>query len=127
LEGPWPDLSVRAQGVLKTAAHAAKDLGEYRNALFHGWMMPFGEITSFVSNAAFFGELRKRSSNTAYIDENLLDMAISSAWVLCGTTGLALHADLNNELEEREGEVSRARGMASKLRYLREAVNHEKY
>lgn len=76
------DLSGEANGVLKVTAKAAEDLMRYRHALMHGTLVALPGAPLFIRNPRWNGEIRKRESGDAQIDENLLDLAIEAAWVL---------------------------------------------
>jgi hypothetical protein len=119
-----------AQDLLKTAAHAATDLMEYRHALLHGWLIPFPSGPTFIRNPSWNGELRKRPSSDAHVDENLLDMAIDSAWILCrfvfATREACKDASKLPQLLSIKGDLVRARSQASELRHLTALMNHEK-
>jgi hypothetical protein len=65
------------------------------------------------------------------VSDNLLDMAIDSAWTLCQVAETAgkCHAGLVEvaKQEALQDDVSRARSLANELRHLAELVNHEKF
>lgn len=122
---------VEAQDVLRLTAVAAEDLRNYRHALVHGWLIPYPTMPSFILNPSWNGELRSRPSSDAHVDENLLDMAIDAAWVLCRVIFAARQActDINkvSSLTALKSEVIRAKGQANELRHLTALMNHEKY
>lgn len=124
-------LTTEAQGVLRSAALAAKDLMEYRHALVHGRLIPFPTMPIFIRNPRWNGELRNRPCSDAHVDENLLDMAIYAAWTLCRVVFAAQAActDLGktSSLTALKSEVARAKSQANELRHLMTLMNHEKY
>jgi len=121
-------LTPEANQVLSEAAEAALDLMEYRHALVHGWIVPFQSAPFFVRNPSWNGEHRKRPSNDAHIDENLLEMAISTASTLndVAATLKATPKD-STRLIAFGTSVRNAKSMAYELRQLRDLVIHEKY
>jgi len=127
----WPQLPAEAQDVLRTASLAAHDLMEYRHAVLHGWMIPSETMPTYVRNPRWHGEKRKRASHDAHVDQNLLDMAISSAWtlyeVVYATRLACTDPSKTASLIGLNDEASRARSSASELRHLTAMVNHEKY
>lgn len=124
-------LTTEAQGVLRSAALAAKDLMEYRHALVHGRLIPFPTMPIFIRNPRWNGELRNRPCSDAHVDENLLDMAIDAGWTLCRVVFAAQAActDLGktSSLTALKSEVARAKSQANELRHLTTLMNHEKY
>ena len=125
------DLPLGANAVLKDAAQAADNLMDYRHSLFHGMLVPIPGAPFFIRNPSWSGEMRKRKSGDAQVDENLLDMAIESAWILFRVAVLIKKAIKNNDkardLENMKKDVLRARSFAGELRHLAELMNHEKY
>lgn len=110
---------------------AATDLMEYRHTLVHGWLIPFPKGATFIRNPRWNGELRKRPSSDAHVTENLLDMALDSAWVLCRVV-YAVRAACTDSSKVKtvlalKSEIARARSQASELRHLTDLMNHEKY
>jgi hypothetical protein len=127
----WSQLPTEAQAVLHIASLAAYDLMEYRHAVVHGWMLPSPTMPTFIRNPRWHGEERRRPSHDAHVDENLLDMAIDSAWSLCQVV-FAARATCTEpakvaSLAALKPEASRARSYANELRHLTELVNDEKY
>lgn len=121
-------LTPEANQVLSAAAEAAFDLMEYRHALVHGWIVPFQSAPFFVRNPSWNGEHRKRPSNDAHINENLLEMAISSASTLNDVaTTLQVAPKDSARIVAFSTSVRNAKSMAYELRQLRELVLHEKY
>lgn len=120
-----------AQGLLKSASLAATDLMEYRHALAHGWLLALPGGSSFLRNPSLAGELRKRPSHDAHVDENLLDMAIDAAWVLFevarSTSDICKDSSKLVQLLALKADVSRARSSASELRHLTALMNREDY
>ena len=119
------------QDQLHLTSLAANDLMEYRHALVHGWLIPFPAGPTFIRNPRWNGELRKRPSSDAHVSENLLDMAIDTAWVLCrvihATRAACIDASKVQRLLALKPEIARARSQASELRHLTDLLNHEKY
>jgi hypothetical protein len=126
-----PKLITEAQDVLRSAATAAKDLMEYRHALVHGWLIPFPTMPTFIRNPTWNGEIRNRPTSDAHVDENLLDMAIDVAWILCkvvfATKAACADASQTENLTVLKREVARAQSEANELRHLTALMNHEKY
>jgi hypothetical protein len=126
-----PKLITEAQDVLRSAATAAKDLMEYRHALVHGWLIPFPTMPTFIRNPTWNGEIRNRPTSDAHVDENLLDMAIDVAWILCKVVFAAkaacADASQTENLTALKREVARAQSEANELRHLTALMNHEKY
>lgn len=124
-------LSPDANAVLSLAADAAENLMSYRHSLLHGMLVPIPGAPFFIRNPRWNGEMRKRESGDAHVDENLLDMAIEAAWILFRVALLAKRAlhdpSAATELEASKKEVRRARSFAGELRHLAALMNHEKY
>jgi hypothetical protein len=74
-----PQLSAEAQAVLREASLAGIDLMDYRHAIMHGSLIPFPSMPSFIRKPPS----RSAQPHVAYVDANLLDMALDSAWTLC--------------------------------------------
>ncbi|MFA6093897.1 MAG: hypothetical protein WCU88_10100 [Elusimicrobiota bacterium] len=119
-----------AQKVFANTGLAAKDLMEYRHAIIHGWLIPAPIGPLFIRNPSWSGKPHKRTSNDAHIDENLLDMAIDSAWIMYQVVIIArkVSSDPNaaQALEAMTSDVTRARSQAGELRHLTALMNHEK-
>lgn len=117
--------------LLQLASLTATDLMEYRHALVHGWLIPFPSGPTFIRNPRWNGELRKRESTDAHVDENLLDMAIDTAWVLCNvvfaTRAACKDPSRVEQLLAVKADLTRVRSQASELRHLTALMNHEKY
>jgi hypothetical protein len=124
-------LTPDAQEVMHLASVVAKDLMEYRHAVVHGWLLPFQTMPGFIRNPRWNGEVRNRPSSDAHVDENLLDMAIDAAWVLCRVVFAARAACTDPKqtatLTALKPEVLRAKSEANELRHLTALMNHEKY
>jgi hypothetical protein len=121
-------LTPEANQVLSETADAAFNLMEYRHALVHGWIVPFQYAPFFVRNPSWNGERRRRPSNDAHIDENLLEMAISSASTLNAVAATLKAAPKDSaRLIALGTSVRNAKSMANELRHLSELVFHEKY
>lgn len=119
------------QVLLHLAALTAIDLMEYRHALVHGWLLPFPSGPMFIRNPRWNGERRKHQSSDAHADENLLDMAIDVAWVLCqvvfATRSACKDLSESKHLLSLKADLRRARGQAAELRHLTALVNDENY
>lgn len=119
------------QNLLRLASLTAADLMEYRHALVHGWLIPFPSGPTFIRNPRWHGERRKRQSSHAHVDENLLDMAIDAAWVLCqvvfATRSACKDLSESNHLLSLKADLARARSQASELRHLAALMNHERH
>jgi hypothetical protein len=127
---PAMKLEHDAYDLLSLTSIAANDLMEYRHALVHGWLIPFQTDATFIRNPRWNGELRRRPTSDAHVSENLLDMAIDTAWVLCRVLH-ATHAaciDLSKvqRLMALKSEIVRAKSQASELRHLTGLMSHEK-
>lgn len=124
-------LNTEAQDVLRLASSAAKDLMEYRHAIVHGWVIPSQIMPTFIRNPRWNGETRKRPASDAHVDENLLDMAIDVAWILCRVVFAAKvacsDANQTKTLMAMKNDVLRAKNEANELRHLTALMNHEKY
>jgi hypothetical protein len=127
----WPQLAPEASGVLRMASLAAKDLMHYRHAVMHGWMIPSATTPTFIRNPQWNGEKRARPSHNAHVDQNLLDMAIDSAWSLCQTVIAVRVACFEParvaDVSALRQDIVRARGQANELRHLRDLVNSDRY
>ena len=119
------------QDLLRLASLTATDLMEYRHALVHGWLIPFPSGPTFIRNPRWNGEMRKRQSSDAHVDENLLDMAIDAAWVLChavfATRSACKDLSESKHLLSLKTDLARARSQASELRHHTALMNYEKY
>lgn len=132
LSRDWPQLSETAKEVLRAASDGAHHLMEYRHAIMHGAMCPSEDMMpSFIRNPRWHGEIRKRPSHVAHVDEALLGLAINSAWFLCRVVFRVKEVceDLSKMqlLENMKADVVRSRSQAGELRYLTELMNSEKY
>ncbi|MCC7312418.1 MAG: hypothetical protein IT510_14360 [Sulfuritalea sp.] len=116
--------------LLRLTSLAANDLIEYRHALVHGWLIPFQTGPTFIRNPRWNGELRKRPTGDAHVSENLLDMAIDTAWVLCrvlhATQDACIDSSKVRHLLALKSEIVRAKTQASELRHLTDSMSHEK-
>lgn len=126
-------LTPEANDVLSLAAKASENLLAYRNSLLHGILLSFpgGDSISFLINPRWNGEIRKREAGDAHVDENLIDMAIESAWILFGIV-ICIKQDvelryLSSELAKKKQDIARAKSFAGELRHLTALMNHEKY
>ena len=127
----WPQLPSEANDVLRIAALAAKDLMDYRHAVVHGSMIPSATMPTFTRNPQWNGEKRARPTHDAHVDENLLDMAIDSAWSLCQIV-LATRAACGDSIKSADlsalkPEIVRAKSQANELRHLSALMNSERY
>jgi hypothetical protein len=127
------DLPDATNEVLRIASIAAVDLMHYRHALMHGTLIAFpgGRSAVFQRNPRWHGEIRKRESGDAHIDDNLLDLAIVSAWTLSGvatfTSKFSVDLASAANIEGLNEDVKRAKSYAGELRHLTALMNHEKY
>ena len=127
-----PSLSEEAKTVLVNASKAAEHLMHYRHALFHGMLVPLpGGAPMFMRNPLWNGEIRKRESGSASVGDNLLDMAIESAWslvVLTATVRKVMRSETSMTfLENLNRSIDRARSMSAELHHLAVATDCEKY
>jgi hypothetical protein len=126
-----PKFPPNVQQILQVASLAALDLMDYRHALVHGAMLPSPTMPTFIRNPLWHGEVRKRPTHDAHVDQNLLNMAIDSAWTLCQLAFAAKEACADPSKVARvvdlKPNVSRAHQMAGELRNLTALMNHEKY
>jgi hypothetical protein len=131
LENGSGDLTATANEVLRIAAQAAVDLMHYRHALMHGTLVALPGAPFFIRNPKWHGELRKRESGDAHIEENLLDLAIDSAWVLYRVAMCAEKASADPEFVLKLGELKpdaqRIKSYTNELRHLSVLMNQEKY
>lgn len=131
LENGSDDLTAAANEVLRISAQAAVDLMHYRHAMMHGTLMALPGAALFIRNPKWHGEIRKRESGDAHVEENLLDLAIDSAWILFRVAHCAEKAPCDPEsvlkLEELKSDAQRIKSYANELRHLSALMNHEKY
>lgn len=124
-------LSQGAQEVIADAATAASNLMDYRHAIMHGAMIPSAVGgPSFIRNPRWHGEKRARPTHDAHVDENLLDLAIDTAWTLCRLVFAVkemISSGATSDLKELKRDMQRAKSQANELRYLTELMNSEKY
>lgn len=120
--------------VANVLADTAEDLLIFRNAITHGRVLPppAGGPT-FLNNAAWFGESRKRPSTEVHISDRLLDIALECAGVLT-IHGMSIQmAMLESEENQRalakevKTSLERARSIANELRQLSTLMNDEHY
>ena len=131
LSAGHPSLSDEANKVLAVASKAAVHLMHYRHSLFHGMLVPFPDgAPMFIRNPRWNGELRKRKSGSASVGDNLLDLAIESAWTLVDvniTVQKIMRSEISMaSLERLKTKVNRAKSMSCEL-HLTASMNHEKY
>jgi hypothetical protein len=128
---PSTKLEEAGYEVVSNAAAAAANLMEYRHALAHGWLMPFGTGASFMKNPTWNKEIRKRPSSDAHVNENLLDLAIDCVWILCSvvfaTTKVCSDKTHSDQLVALKDDVARANTEAGELRHLATLMNYKKY
>jgi hypothetical protein len=126
-----PKLGEDVCNLLSKAATAAANLMHYRHSLVHGHMIPSDVMPSFLRNASWYGEIRRRPPGEAFISENLLDMAIDATGTLCRVvlaTDVACRSPAGiKDLMALERDVRRADSQAGELRHLAALMNHEKY
>jgi len=127
-------LSDKCNAVLKTAAHAAGDLNEYRNSLVHGYILSFGlsSVPSFMKNPRWHGASgRKKAVGDAYIDGPFQDLVLISAWNLFALVGkverVFTDSGAQGAIEAMKDDIDRAKSYAGEARHLRSLMNHEKY
>jgi hypothetical protein len=127
-------LSNSSNAILKVAAHAAKDLNEYRNSLVHGYIISYGpkSVPSFMKNPRWHGATdRKKAAGDAFIDEPFQDLVLIAAWNLFGlmreVENIFSHPDAQRSIETMKDDIDRAKSYASEARHLRHLMNHEKY
>jgi len=125
------DLSSGANEILKLAAGAAADLMDYRHSLMHGTLIASPGASWFVRNTQCCGAVRNKPFGDAHVDDNLLDLAVETAWNLYRVVLSITKAPESNvadeELISMRPDVLRAKSSASELRHLSELANHEKY
>lgn len=116
------------------AAHAAADLNEYRNSLFHGYMLSFGpdSVPSFMKNPPWQGATgRTKAVGDAYIDEPIQDLVLIAAWNLSAlvrtVAEVFVEPDAQRAVEAMKDDIDRAKSYASEARHLRSLMNQEKY
>jgi len=86
-----------------------------------------------MTNLSWHGEIRKRSSQDAHVNENLLDMAIYSAATISSTMQAIYHMFKKPEkysattVKRNIEPLNRARSMANELRHLAAFMESEKY
>jgi hypothetical protein len=123
-------IGVKGNEVLSLSAQAAKDLMSYRHSLFHGYLVPLGGTAVFIRNPQWEGEVRKRETADAQIDENIIDLAIDAAWVLfsivIAVTKIFEDGGPSN-IESFESEARRIRRNANEVRHISKLINNEKY
>ncbi|MDR3697745.1 hypothetical protein [Mucilaginibacter sp.] len=124
-------LSIEAHKILAVACSAAKELADYRHAIMHGTMLSLGGSVSFIRNPQWRGNLRKKPTHDAHVNENLLDIAIDCAGVLSNIL-LAIQiektaAPISTAIEARWSDVQRCRSQANELRHLTDLINDERY
>jgi hypothetical protein len=125
-------LSPAAQRVVSKAGAAATDLMEYRHSITHGALIPAAiGGPSFIRNPGWHGEKRARPTHDAQVDENLLDLAIDTTWVLCEVVfsikSAVVESAAMKSLESLARAVARAESQANELRHLVDLMNSEKY
>ena len=130
LRNPWPKMTVDANEALRAVSLTASDLMDYRHAIMHGALVPDATMPTFIRNPRWHRETRKRPSHAAHVDENLLDMAIDSAWVLCRAifAAKAICGEPGKSVDwaALKKDVLRAGSLAGELRHLSESMNCEK-
>jgi hypothetical protein len=112
----------------KTAA-TARDLGEYRRALIHGHIIPSYEMPSLFTEPTVARRGPEAEKREAFVTENLLNMAIDSAGILCrvvlATPTVGHSATDIKRLLALECDVSRAKSQAHELRRLAAMANDQ--
>lgn len=106
-----------------------RHLIEVRNTLAHGHILPSLVGAGTVRNPGWDGAKRKRPSETLYYDENIMDILLAAEGHLYAVIG---DMCLSNSFEEIDlsGSVEFLRIAAQsveEVRFLAEAMNHERY
>lgn len=129
-----PRLSAKCNAILKVAAHAAKDLNEYRNSLVHGYIVSFGpdNAPSFIKNPHWHGATgRKKPVGDAYIDEPFQDLVLIGVWSLWRLVHRAEKVfedpEAQIDIEAMKDDIDRARSYAGEAYHMRALVNDEQY
>ncbi|QFU23039.1 hypothetical protein FM038_013350 [Shewanella eurypsychrophilus] len=127
-----PKLTDKCNAILKVAAHAARDLNEYRNSLVHGYLLSFGpdSVPSFLKNPRWHGEDRKKAAGDAYIDEPFQDLVLIAAWNLFvlvrNVEKVFTDPKAWEAIEAMKEDVERAKSYANETRHLASLMNHDK-
>lgn len=120
-----------AQNVLQLTAETAEDLMTYRHSIVHGTMIPNIDGPTFIRNPQWNRELRKRPSSDAHVSVNLLNMAISTAWILCrvvfAVRSACADTTKTKNIVALKNEVIQAKRHANELRHLTALMNDPKY
>ncbi|EAQ55941.1 hypothetical protein [Vibrio sp. MED222] len=128
-----PKLTSKCNAILNVAAHAARDLNEYRNSLVHGYLLSFGpdSVPSFMKNPRWYGEDRKKAVGDAYIDEPVQDLVLIAVWnlfeLVSNVEKIFTDPKAQKAIEDMKENVDRAQSYANEARHLRSLMNHEKY
>ncbi|MCV9940431.1 hypothetical protein OIU35_29120 [Boseaceae bacterium BT-24-1] len=127
-EAAFPELRPRVDEF----ADAAENILAYRNAIAHGYPIGSfapGEAGISISNTRWHGEKRKRDSQTAHLDERVIDMVLEALFLLLK----ALHAGHWQAQEEmklpamlQSPGLSKARLLSDEARSLSATVNGER-
>lgn len=129
--GGSADLSAGANEVLRLSAEAAADLMDYRHSLIHGTLVAFPGASWFMRNTQWHGVVRKKPFGDAHVDDNLLDLAVETAWILykvvLSVSKLPESEGADAELALMRADVLHAKSSANELRHLSKLMNHEKY
>jgi hypothetical protein len=102
----------------------------YRNAIIHGRAFPG---PSMISNASLFGEKRKRPKSTAYLSDQLLDMAAEATSILIKSLGVitacySMEISMSSEfITIMIEKLERAKSIAVEIRDTEDAADREKY
>jgi hypothetical protein len=125
------DLSPGANEVLRLAAEAAVDLMDYRHSLMHGTLVAFPGSSWFMRNTQWHDVVRNKPFGDAHVDDNLLDLAVETAWILykvvLSVAKFPESEGVDAEIALMRSDVLRAKSSANELRHLSKLINHEKY
>lgn len=102
----------------------------YRNAIAHG--RPFGGLGGQFSASNFSrkGELRKRPPETAYLQPNILNLALEAMETLCFCVYVLVNTpDIEDGLVLMlsDPHLQSARSAANEARHIASMINNEKY
>jgi hypothetical protein len=109
----------------------AANITAYRNAIVHGLLLPAGVGGGIALNPSWHGEVRKRSSMLAHIDERLIGIMLDALQQLMIVTSFMAYDDsppnTNPRVLDRRQNLRKARSGTGEVRYLTDAVNSETY
>jgi hypothetical protein len=117
--------------LVKLIGDVAENLAAYRNAIVHGRLLPASVGGGLVLNSRWYGELRKRPSMIAHVDENLVGIMLDGLHELLKAMAQIAHGDgapnLNPRILAQRQKLRSARSGTGEVRYLTELMNSEKY